>query len=627
MDVTSDTVTAGSMLNGTTATKNDGTKATGTIASKSSSDLTASGATVTAPAGYYSSNASKSVTTMTLPTSASSSATSGYTSKATFDRSTSDRYLNIAPGYNSAGGYYKISKVANGTVTAPSSISGSSATISTGTNTLTLSKTVSVTPSVTTAGYVSSGTAGDSSVSLSASVTVNPTPTASGATVTVPAGYYSSQTTKSVSSGSAKPASSISATGATVSTGTNTLTLSKSVSNTPQVTAGYVSSGTAGNSSVSLTATVNTRSSSDLTVSGATVTAPAGYYSSAATKTISSGTEGTPAINVGALSHGERLISSSVTNTAGYISGSTKTSETTILSCYDFVSGSMEITENGTYDVAGSEEVMVNVASSSNLTSLNLNPDSVGITYYPDGNMYTLIEAGGYTSNSNGTAAYFTNRELDILNLKRYVPYQVNGELTIYNSTTGTTSYVTLDGITYTSKGEQSSLDFTRIPFTYTGADLLSYIYVQTTSTVLVAFKTTGSYQVTATSDITYKEIGYRDSGVNTSPTNYNDAISIPSGVPNGLQMSISGMYDGYYQSHIRGVFDERFTWDGDTHTFYIKNINTGDNIAYVTVTTSTIQCTAIETTSRNRYFGVDLSSYESYDGFSYVVLTSGVLV
>lgn len=58
-----------------------------------------------------------------------------------------------------------------GSVTAPSSISGTSATVSTGTNSLTLSKSVSVTPNVTTSGYISSGTAGNSSVSLTASVT------------------------------------------------------------------------------------------------------------------------------------------------------------------------------------------------------------------------------------------------------------------------------------------------------------------------------------------------------------------------------------------------------------------------------------------------------------------------
>lgn len=107
------------MLSGATAYAN-GTKYTGTIATKSGSDLSASGATVTVPAGYYASQATKSV--------------------------------------------------ASGSATAPASISGSSATVTTGTNTLTLSKTVSVTPTVT-AGYVASGTAGNSSVSLTASVT------------------------------------------------------------------------------------------------------------------------------------------------------------------------------------------------------------------------------------------------------------------------------------------------------------------------------------------------------------------------------------------------------------------------------------------------------------------------
>lgn len=121
-DTSDATLSGGGQLpSGVTAYDGSGTKITGTAAQNSSSDLTASGATVTAPAGFYASNASKSV--------------------------------------------------ASGTVTAPASISGTSATVSTGTNTLTLSKTVSVTPSVTTAGYVTSGTAGNSSVSLTASVT------------------------------------------------------------------------------------------------------------------------------------------------------------------------------------------------------------------------------------------------------------------------------------------------------------------------------------------------------------------------------------------------------------------------------------------------------------------------
>lgn len=168
ISVTPSVTTAGYVSSGTAG--NSEVSLTASVNTRSSSSLSADGATVTAPAGYYASDATKSVSTMTLPTAATSSATSGYTSKATISRSTSDQYINIPTGYNTAGAYYKVSAVANGSATAPASITGTSANVSTGTNTLTLSKTVSVTPSVTT-GYVSSGTAGNSNVSLTASVT------------------------------------------------------------------------------------------------------------------------------------------------------------------------------------------------------------------------------------------------------------------------------------------------------------------------------------------------------------------------------------------------------------------------------------------------------------------------
>lgn len=128
---------------------------------------------------------------MILPTSTSSSATSGYISKATISRSTSTQYLNIPPGYLSSGAYYTISATPNGSATAPSTISGTSATVSTGTNTLTLSKTISVTPTVS-AGYVSSGTAGNSSVSLTASITTKAAATITPGTTnqTIASGTY-----------------------------------------------------------------------------------------------------------------------------------------------------------------------------------------------------------------------------------------------------------------------------------------------------------------------------------------------------------------------------------------------------------------------------------------------------
>lgn len=102
--------------------------------------------------------------------------------------------------------------------------------------------------------------------------------TASGATVTAPAGFYATAATKTVASGSATAPASISGTSASVSTGTNTITLTKSVSVTPTVSAGYVSSGTAGSSSVSLTASVTTKAAATITPTTSDQSINAGTY-------------------------------------------------------------------------------------------------------------------------------------------------------------------------------------------------------------------------------------------------------------------------------------------------------------------------------------------------------------
>lgn len=61
LDLTNDTVTADSMLKGVVAHDSNGDSITGSIETKTSANMTVNGNTVTAPAGYYASNQSKSV--------------------------------------------------------------------------------------------------------------------------------------------------------------------------------------------------------------------------------------------------------------------------------------------------------------------------------------------------------------------------------------------------------------------------------------------------------------------------------------------------------------------------------------------------------------------------------------
>lgn len=184
------------------------------ITRRSSTDLTASGATVTVPSGYYQSQASKAV--------------------------------------------------ASGTEGTPTATKGAVS-----------NHAVSVTPSVTnTTGYISGGTKTGTAVSVSASELVSGTLSITGSGTADVTNYASA----SVAAGSASAPSTISGTSATVSTGTNTLTLSKTVSVTPTVSAGYVSSGTATNSAVSLTASVTTQAAQTIYPSASDQTIAASRY-------------------------------------------------------------------------------------------------------------------------------------------------------------------------------------------------------------------------------------------------------------------------------------------------------------------------------------------------------------
>ena len=101
------------------------------------------------------------------------------------------------------------------------------------------------------------------------------------------------------------------------------------------------------------------RTASDVTVSGATVTVPAGAYASQVQKSVASGTAGTPTATKGSVSNHAVAVTPSVTNTAGYIEGGTKTGTAVTVSASELVSGSETKTANGTYDVTNLASVTV----------------------------------------------------------------------------------------------------------------------------------------------------------------------------------------------------------------------------------------------------------------------------
>ncbi len=365
------------------------------ITRRSSTDLTASGATVTAPAGYYASQATKSVASGTAGTPTASKGT------------VSNHSVSVTPSVTNTSGYISggtktgtaVSVSANELVSGTKSITSNGTGIDvtnyasvnvaveaptpvlqTITKTYSPSETaqtdtitagsgydaieeVDVTVSAISATYVGSGITRRSGSDL----------TASGATVTAPAGYYASAASKSVATAAqATP-------GISVNTTTGLITASATQS------AGYVSAGTRNSTSqlstqagTTITPTeseqtavaankytlgavkvgaisssyigsgITRRDDTDLTASGATVTVPAGYYEDDETKTIASGSAGTPTATKGTVSNHAVSVTPSVTNTTGYITGGTKTGTAVTVSASELVSGTLSITENDT---------------------------------------------------------------------------------------------------------------------------------------------------------------------------------------------------------------------------------------------------------------------------------------
>lgn len=191
---------------------------------------------------------------------------------------------------------------------------------------------------------------------------------------------------------------------------------------------------------------VTRRTSSDLTASATTVTVPSGYYeydamksvdssalnleaktginpsassqtitpdggydglSSVQINAISAGTAGTPTATKGSVSNHSITVTPSVTNTTGWITGSTLTGTGVSVSASELVSGNKAIVANGTgIDVADYSTVSVNVASTSatlktKSASGSLDGTNSTITFTNLSNEPTLFFLEPYYSSSN----------------------------------------------------------------------------------------------------------------------------------------------------------------------------------------------------------------------------------
>ena len=426
------------------------------ITRRSSTDLSALGATVTAPAGYYAEDSSKSVQ--------SGSVTVG----AEYDTdhpSLITVRANISPGYISGGLYQTkfisdILPIKTATTITPSETTQTAVEQYKWT---TGAVTVNPIPSeyIIPTGELEITTNGTSDVTNYASVDVNVQPTlqsktitptesqqtvspdsgydalssvtvdaisstyvgsgieqrdetdltASGSVVTVPAGYYAEQETKSVANGELKyPTLSIDNT-------TGEITAVAEVK-----TSGYLAEGaqktyrypmsvqaqatitptessqiavgaykyTLGNVSVAaipsdyIGSGITRRSSSDLTAPLDTVNVPAGYYAEDASKTIPHGSvtvstkKGTTVVN------NSIKVRGSTTYTQGFIgSGSQDDSTGVTIYASDLVSGNKAITQNGTgIDVTNYATVSVNVQPT--LQSKTATPTESSQTITPD---------------------------------------------------------------------------------------------------------------------------------------------------------------------------------------------------------------------------------------------------
>ena len=429
------------------------------VTQRTSSDLQVSGPNITAPAGYYTSSATASVSTTTHPNPTMSLNTSSGVITASHQQTTG--YVTGSTTTNTFSLSTQAAKTVTPNETQQTAVAANKYTTGT--------VTVAAIPN----NYIGSAVTQRNSADL----------TAAGATVTAPAGYYAEAANKSVNT----------ATQATPSVSVNTS--SGLVTAIANQSAGYVSAGTKSGTlqlstvsastitptesqqtavaankytlgAITVAAISNTyigsavaqRNSADLTTSGATVSVPAGYYSATASKSVNTATQATPSVSINTTSG---LVTAIANQTAGYVTAGTKsgtlqlttaagttvtpnTTEQTVVAANRYTTGAIKVAAIPSQYIVPTGTI-----------EITANGSNINVAQYATANVY--VSSAAPTISSLTVTPTESQQTFNAGGVDGYKPVVVNAIPSTYknlSTTTNATSAHMLSGRTaYNSNG------------------------------------------------------------------------------------------------------------------------------------------------------------------------------
>lgn len=284
-----------------------------------------------------------------------------------------------------------------------------------------------------------------------------------------------------------------------------------------------------------------------------------------ATANVSAGTAGTPTASKGAVNNHSISVTPSVTNTTGYITGSTKTGTAVSVTASELVSGTLSITQNGTADVTNYAAVDVSVAGGAGMsistsnTTLNAANSSISFTGLQDEPTSFVVTTDADLA--TGAAPYKTSTVV-------YDGTNVFGQI-ITNTSNANVSY---DGTGFSKSYNNGTLTVTG-----TGANFqankynLVYTYGGSSANIGTADVQVGS----GATSISF-------TGLPDEPSYFSVAFKSDFGTSSGYQRVITVVYDGSttyglaMDSSAHAATSWSYTYNNGTLTVSSQGTNAG---------------------------------------------------